>query len=140
MSSARRSLRAMATLEEAAAIALALPEVTETETGHNAWRAWAVRGKNFAWERPFSKADIKRFGDEEPPSLPIVAVRTDGLVEKEAVLADPPAGVFHIPHFNRYPAVLIELARISQEDLEAMLVDAWLSQAPKELATAYLGE
>jgi hypothetical protein len=129
----------MATLDDAAALALALPDVTETELMRD-WRAWAVSGKTFAWERPFSKADIKRYGDEVPPSLPVLAARTDGLVEKEAILADPPPGVFTIPHFNGYSGVLIELAQISKADLEAAIVDAWLAMAPKKLADAYLAE
>jgi len=128
----------MATLDDAAAYALALPEVIETE--QRDWRAWAVREKKFAWERTFSKADLKRFGDEEPPPYPILAVRTDGLVEKEAILADPPPGVFTIPHFNGFAAVLVELGRVSTADLEAVLVDGWLAMAPKDLADAYLSE
>lgn len=130
----------MATLEEAAALALALPEVTETDQGGRGWRAWAVRGRKFAWERTFSKADIKRFGDEEPPPLPILAVRTDGLVEKEAILADPPPGVFTIPHFDGYAAVLVELGKVSSGDLRELLRDGWAAMAPKELVEAHLGD
>jgi hypothetical protein len=63
-----------------------------------------------------------------------------GLVEKEALLAAPPPGVFHIPHFNRYPGVLVELSLVSRADLESLLLDAWLSQAPKDLAEAHRNE
>ncbi len=126
----------MATLDDVADLALALPEVTET-TQWKEWRAWAVRDKKFAWERPFSKADLKRFGDEEPPALPVIAVRTDGLMEKEAILADPPPGVFHIPHFKGYAAVLVELGRVSDADLEAIILDAWLAMAPKDLVEGH---
>lgn len=129
----------MATLDDAAALALALPEVTETDQWRG-WRAWAVRDKKFAWERPFTKADIKRFGDEEPPSLPVLAVRTDGLVEKEAILADPPPGVFHISHFDGFPGVLIELGRIGDDDLRDMILDAWAAMAPKGLVEGYRPE
>lgn len=123
----------MATLDDVAALAMALPEVTETDQWRG-WRAWAVRDKKFAWERPFTKADLKRFGDETPPPLPVVALRTDGLVEKEAILADPPPGVFHIPHFNGFAAVLVELGRVSADDLRDLVLDAWLAMAPKDLA------
>ena len=122
----------MATLDDVATLASALPEVTESDGGDR--RTWAVRGKTFAWERPFSKADIKRYGDEVPPELPVLAVRTDGLVEKEAILADPPPGVFHIPHFNGYSGILVELGRISIDDLREVLLDGWLAMAPKKLA------
>lgn len=126
----------MASLDDAAALALALPEVTETVIMGD-WRAWQVRGKKFAWERPFTKADLKRFGEEVPPSLPVLAVRTDDLVERDALLADPPAGVFTIPHLDGYPAVLVELAAVGDDDLEALVVDAWAAGAPAALVDAH---
>jgi hypothetical protein len=128
----------MATLDDVATLALGLPDVVETD--YRDRRAWSVRGKPFAWERPFSKADIKRYGDEVPPELPVLGVRTDGLVEKEALLADPPPGVFHIPHFNGYPGVLVELGRVSDDDLRDVLLDAWLAMAPAELANRHRTE
>jgi hypothetical protein len=41
-----------------------------------------------------SKADLKRFGEETPPRQPVLAVRTDDLIEKEAVLQAGTKGVF----------------------------------------------
>ena len=54
-------VRAMATLDDVARIALDLPEAVEAE--QRMGRTWSVRGKTFAWERPFSKADLKRFAE-----------------------------------------------------------------------------
>ncbi|MDQ4070747.1 MAG: hypothetical protein M3203_14945 [Actinomycetota bacterium] len=126
----------MVTLDDAARMARELPEVTEGERhGH---RTWSVAGKTFAWERPFRKADIRRFGDVTPPDGPILAVRLTDLGEKEAVLASEPKGFFTIPHFDGYPAVLIQLKVVGKRALREALIDGWLACAPAKLADQHL--
>src|SRR4051794_31291883 len=117
----------MADLGDVERLVALLPGVTTgVRHGH---RTWAVAGKGFAWERPFSKADVKRFAGSPVPQGPIVALVTDGLEDKEALLQTHPDHLFTIPHFTGYPAVLLHLAPASEDDLREALLDAWLVHA-----------
>jgi hypothetical protein len=125
----------VASLDDVARLASELPEVTEGERHGN--RTWFVASKAFAWERPFSQADVRRFGDETPPAGPILAVCTEDLGEKEAVLAAHPTAFFTIPHFDGYSAVLIQLSKVSGKALREAVTDGWLACAPPRLAARY---
>lgn len=75
----------MLTFNDVAAMAAALPEVSEGQSRGR--RSWSVSGKAFAGERPFTKADLWRFGEATPPAGAILAVRVGDLGEKAAVLS-----------------------------------------------------
>jgi hypothetical protein len=119
------------TLDAAAAVALSLPEVVEGS--RSGTRSWGVNGKTFAWERPFSKADIRRFGEADPPSGDILAVLVEDLEEKLAVLSAGHRGFFTIPHFDNYPAVLVALRQAGRKAVRDALVDGWRTVAPSQL-------
>ena len=125
----------MATWDDVRRIALGLPEASEdTRRGLMFWR---VRDKLFVWERPLRQSDVRALGDGAPEG-PILGARVEHLVAKEALLADAPGIYFTTPHFDGYPAVLVRLPQIAMDELEELIVEAWLCRAPKRLAKAYI--
>jgi hypothetical protein len=92
---------------------------------------------DLAWERPLRPADIRALGDAAPTGN-VLGARVEHLGAKEALLADDPGVFFTTPHFDGYPAVLVRLDRIALEDLEELIVEAWLARAPKRLAREYV--
>jgi hypothetical protein len=126
----------MATWDDVRRIALALPETAERASTEGN-RQWRVRDKPVAWERPLRRSDLEALGDAAPDG-PIVAARVPDLGAKEALLAEDADVYFTTPHFNGYPAILVRLDRIAVPDLAELIVEAWLAQAPKRLARAYL--
>jgi hypothetical protein len=124
----------MADWDDVRRIVAALPETSEEEGETIGWR---VNGKPLAWERPLRTSDLAALGDAAPDG-PILAARVPGLGAREALLADDPDVYFITPHFAKYPAVLVRLPDISVPELEELLTEAWLTQAPKRLAASFL--
>ncbi len=116
-------------------IALALPQTNEQlSRGHAFWR---VRDKGFVWERPLRRTDLEAL-DDAAPEGPILGVRVEHLGAKEALLADPSGVFFTTPHFDGYPAVLVQLDMIAVDELEELIAEAWLCRAPRRLAREWL--
>jgi hypothetical protein len=127
----------MATWEDVSRLALALPDARE-ET-RRGLRFWIIKDKLFVWERPLRKSDLRALGDAAPEG-PILGARVEHLVAKEALIADNPDVYFTTPHFDGFPAVLVLLEKIELDELEEVIVEAWLARAPKRLAAAFVKE
>jgi hypothetical protein len=127
----------MATLDDVRRIALALPGTTEGQ----AWGSvrWSVNNKGFVWERPLRKSDRAALGGRAPRG-PILGAHVEHVGIKEALVASNPRVYFTTPHFNGYPAVLVQLEHVELKELQELITDAWLARAPKRLAREWLAE
>lgn len=96
---------------------------------------WRVGGKLFCWERPLRRSDIAALtaAGQKPPDGPILGVRVADLDVKDAVIAADPGICFTTPHYNGYPAVLVELAPAPVDLVTELITEAWLVRAPAKL-------
>jgi hypothetical protein len=107
-------------------IALALPHAVQDGTK----RGYRVDGgKAFAWTWK-NRVDPKRARIEQ---LDVFAVRVADEGEKQALLASDPATFFTEPHYDNYPAVLVRLDAVEEDELTELLTDAWRAAAPRRL-------
>ena len=125
----------VASWDDVRRIALGLPETSERVVHGTA--SWRVREKGFVWERPLRPSDLRALGDAAPTGA-ILGARLEHLGAKEALLADDPGVFFTTPHFDGYAAILVCLDAIAVDELEELIVEAWLARAPKRLAKSYL--
>ena len=125
----------MATWEQVRRYALALPGVVEETSYGDA--AWKVNKKLFVWERPLRKSDLAALGDAAPEG-PILGLRTADLEMKEALLRSDPRALLTIPHLDGYPAILVQLEKISAKALRQLIIEAWLARAPEKMIREYL--
>jgi hypothetical protein len=125
----------MATWDDVASVVGEL-QLTEERSPHE----WRVGKKLIAWERPLRKSDYDALTalGVEPPQGDILGVRVADEGVKFALIADEPELYFTTPHFDGYPAVLVKLAAIDERGLRELIVDAWLTQAPKRLVQEFL--
>jgi hypothetical protein len=127
----------VATWDDVANIVGDLPLIEERSP-----HEWRIGKKLIAWERPLRQSDreaLTRLAIE-PPQGDILSVRVADEGVKFALIADEPGVYFTTPHFDGYPAVLVKLGEIDELGLRELIVEAWLTQAPKRLVEEFLGE
>jgi hypothetical protein len=127
----------MADLDE---LALAMPATTKELSGDGR-PAYKAHGKLFVLHRSRRPDAVDPDTGERMDD--VLMFRVADLGVKELMLSDDRGVFFTTPHFNGYPAVLVrirDLARLDREELEELVVEAWLTRAQKRVAKAWLAE
>jgi hypothetical protein len=117
------------TLDAVHAYAMKLPDVTVGARWGN--KTWLVGERGFLWDRPLGKRDVERLVEAGAavPSAPTIAVRTESLDAKDALLSMDLPGFFTIEHFNNYAAVLIELKKARTADVKMAIEQGYRAMA-----------
>jgi hypothetical protein len=128
-----------ARLQDISDLATALPQV---EAGHSREQrpSFSVAGKVFVFFREPRKDAIDPETGERMDD--VICFSVADLADKEA-LVEGDGPFFTTPHFNGFKAVLLrerDLGRITRQELEEVITDAWVARAPKRLARKFLGE
>jgi len=121
-------------------LALALPETTK-ELSDDGRPSYHAHGKLFCCRRGRRRDAIDAKTGERLDD--VLMFRVADLGVKELMLADERRIFFTTPHFDGYAAVLMripDLDRLDRDELEDVVVEAWLTRAQKRIAKAWLDE
>jgi hypothetical protein len=130
-------MASMADLDE---LALSLPQATKA-VSDDGRPSYLVHGKMFCFHRSRRPDAVDAETGERLDD--VLMFRVEDLDVKELMLADDRGVFFTTPHFNGYPAVLMripDLERIDPDELQDLVVEAWLTRAQKRVAKAWLQE
>lgn len=134
----RSIIARIASWDDVRRLALSLPETREQAM--HGLMSWRVRDKLFVWERPLRPSDLRALDalGREAPKGEILGARVEHEGAKLALIESDPEVYFTIPHFDGYNAVLARLERIDVQELEELIIEAWLLRAPKRVAAEFL--
>ena len=128
-----------ASVDDIHATALAMPHVTTARTG--ALPVYQVGSKSFVFFRtPRADAVDPRTGERYDDVI-VIWVASEG--DKLALVQDESSPFFSTPHFDGHPSVLLRASRVgevSRDELVELVQDAWLAQASRRRAEAWLRE
>ena len=115
----------MATQADVRRIALALPDVEESDKDFAFSVLVKGKQKGIAWcwkERVVPKKP-------RVPNYTVLAVRVANNTVKDMMISAEPGKYVTDPHYDGYPAVLVRLAKIRVPELRQLLADAHEAQA-----------
>ena len=134
---AARSRRAR--LADVHELALRMPHVTIWRGSHGN-PIYQVGGKSFVFFRTPRPDAVDPATGERYPDVIVFWVPSES--DKQALVQDPGSPFFTTPHFDGHLSVLVRGSRIGEltvQELTEVIQDAWLSQASRARAAAWLG-
>jgi hypothetical protein len=133
---AARSRRAR--LGDVHEMALGMPHVTVVH-GSRGNPVYQVGGKSFVFFRTPRPDAVDPVTGERYPDVIVFWVPSES--DKQALIQDPESPFFTTPHFDGHPSVLVrgsQIGELTVRELTEVIEDAWLSQASRTRAAAWL--
>lgn len=131
--------RRPATVDDVHDAARAMPHVTVERAGTNP--VYQVGRKSFVYFRtPRPDAVDPQTGERYDD---VIMLWVGSEQDKRALVQDPSTPFFTTGHFEGHPSVLVRASRLDEVDrdeLVELVQEAWLSQASRRRANAWLGE